>query len=42
MPLIISNVYGSGMNEMIEDGYNGFKFKKNDPNDCAKNTFIKQ
>ena len=28
MPLIISDVYGSGMNEMIEDGYNGFKFKK--------------
>ena len=40
MPLIISNVYGSGMNEMIEDGYNGFKFKKNDPNDCAKKILL--
>lgn len=35
MPLIISNVEGSGMNDMIINGFNGFKFKKNDPEDCA-------
>ena len=36
MPLIIANVSGSGMNDMINDKYNGFKFKRNNPQDCAK------
>ncbi len=36
LPLIISNVKGSGMNDMIRDNYNGYKFKNLSSIDCSK------
>lgn len=36
LPLIISNVKGSGMNDMIIDKFNGYKFKNASSKDCAK------
>ena len=36
LPLVISNVKGSGMNDMIVNNVNGLKFKKNSLNDCVK------
>lgn len=36
LPLIISNVTGSGMNDMIVNNFNGYKFKKFSYIDCAK------
>ena len=36
LPLIISSVKGSGMNDMIINNYNGLKFKKNSIDDCVK------
>ena len=35
LPLIISNVKGSGMNDMIINNYNGYHFKTNSYHDCA-------
>lgn len=36
LPLIISNVKGSGMNDMIINKFNGYKFKNFSSEDCAK------
>ena len=36
LPLIISNVKGSGMNDMISNNFNGYKFKNFSSIDCAK------
>lgn len=40
LPVVVSNVKGSGMNDMIINNFNGFKFKNNDDKDIAKK-FIK-
>ena len=36
LPLIIPNVNGSGMLDMIQEGYNGYIYKNNDTNDCKE------
>ena len=36
MPLIISKVNGSGMNDMIINKYNGYFFRNNSATDCSK------
>lgn len=36
LPVIVSNVRGSGMNDMLINNVNGFKFKNNDYKDIAK------
>jgi len=36
LPLVISNVKGSGMNDMIKNNFNGYKFKNFSSRDCAK------
>ena len=35
LPLVISNIKGSGMNDMIKNNYNGYKFKNESYIDCA-------
>ena len=36
LPIVIPFVKGSGMNDMVVDGSNGYKFKLNSPQDCSK------
>ena len=36
LPLVISNINGSGMNDMIVNNFNGYKFKNFSSIDCAK------
>ncbi len=36
LPLIISKINGSGMNDMLSRKYNGYKFKNYSSKDCAK------
>ena len=36
LPLVITNINGSGMNDMVISNYNGYKFKKFSSIDCAK------
>ncbi len=36
MPIVISHVRGSGMNDLVINNYNGLKFKINSPEDCSK------
>ena len=36
LPIVIPFVKGSGMNDMVVNGSNGYKFKLNSPQDCSE------